>query len=202
MIAVRERSGPPAGWIRGFLSLSLLLVAMVGCTDDGNGSAEAGGDTDLTTGATGSTATSATGDDETGSTGGTGTTNATGATGETGDNPPPDFDITLASGCSLQTNSSSFGGPYLLVFTIHLENVGGPYEAETGTVVTKGLPPLSGNSDKLVGYQDDQDVTVGHDLDGSDLGMEGIIDIRAFGSTRGIRVFVPDGLGPARCSLT
>jgi hypothetical protein len=205
MIALQERSAPPpAGCKRALLALSLILVASAGCTDDGNGSADAGpGDTGGTTGATGATATGTTGENETGSTGGTGTTNGTGATGETGDDLPPEFEITLASDCSLLENTGSFGGPYLLVFAIDLENIGGPYDASTLAIFTEGLPPLSGNGDTTVGYDDViEGVNIRHDLEASALGKSGIVEIRAPGETRGLSVSVSDALGPADCHLT
>jgi hypothetical protein len=201
MIAVWKRSGPPpAGWKRALLWFSLLLVALAGCTDDGNGSAKAGGDTEQTTGDTGATDTGATGEDETG---GTGTTNGTGGTGETGEEPlPPDFNITLSSDCTLLENSGSFGGPYLLVFSIDLENAGGPWDSSTVSVSTEGLAPLSGTGDATVGYDDViEGVDIQHDLEASALGKTGIIEISVPGETRGLSVTVPDALGPAGCHL-
>jgi hypothetical protein len=187
-----------------FLTISLVVLAMVACTENGGGSTDEGsGQTDrTTTGATGASATGGTGGD-TGSTGGTGGSGATDVTGGSGAGQPAKLDITLNDGCSLQANptQNSVAGPYLLVFEIHAVNVGGPYEAETVSFFTDGQPPLTGLDTTTIGYQDEQDVPISHPLQETALGSSGIITIETVGTRRGLSVSVPDGLGPAPCHL-
>lgn len=171
------------------LAVSLVLLTGVTCSDEGDGSDTIGG-----------TETAPTGPTQTGgtTTGGTGPT-ATGGTGTTGVEPPK-MSITLNGGCSLQAGS---GGEALLVFEIHVENVGGPYEAETISFSVEGQAPLSGVTSVTRGYTTDAfDVTLGHTLDDSALGRSGLLLIETVGTTRGLSVQVPQGLGDAPCHLT
>ena len=179
------------------LALALALLTSVACTDEGDGSADTTGTNETAaTGPrpTGGTATGGTGPTATGGTGPT----ATGGTGTTG-GERPEMSITLIGSCSLQGGPA---GEALLVFELHLESVGGPYEAETIAVSVDGLPPLSGSSDKLSGYRDGLDVLIGHELDESALGRTGDLEIRTVGTTRRLNVSVPQGLGDAPCHLT
>ena len=88
------------------------------------------------------------------------------------------------------------------MFEIHLESVGGPYEAETIAIFADGLPPLSGSGNKVSGYEDELDVLIDVELDDSSLGRTGDVEIRTVGTTRRLNVQIPQGLGDAPCHLT